>query len=121
MTMYTHVEVEANDNCPMSANLAFKNLSEPFAVTRVRIYEGEPGGRLCAVTGWSSDGEGTPVVATAVAVEDSGAGGGYLLYGGDWGIRLRPLDSTEGEWSLAADDQWGETHLVLADREDLLV
>ena len=117
--MYTHIEVEASDNCPMSANMAFKNLSEPFVVTRVRLFEGEPEGRIYAVTGWSSAGGGTPVPAAAVQVEDSGSGGAYLLYGGDLGIRLRPLDSPETGWTLTADDQWGETHLVLADREDL--
>src|SRR5687768_10600836 len=118
--MYTHVEVEPNDNCPMAANLAFKNLSEPFAVSRVRIFDGEPGGRVYAVTGWSSEGDGTAVPAAAVQVEDSGAGGAFLLYGGDWGVRMRPLESDADGWSLEADDQWGETHLVLADRDDLI-
>ena len=54
MADYTHIEVEPNANCPMSANLVFKNLSEPFRVARVRIFEGGEESRLCEVTGWSS-------------------------------------------------------------------
>ena len=97
--MFTHVEVEPNPSCPMSANQVFKNLGDPFAVAQVRIFEGEPGGRLCAVTGWSSAADGTPVAAYAVAVEDSSAGTAYIVYGGDWGIRLRSADATP-QWRL---------------------
>jgi hypothetical protein len=117
--MYTHVEVEPNDSCPMAANQVFKNLASPFRVSLIRLYEGEPEGRLYAVAGWSSAGAGTPADAYAVMVEDSGAGAAYLVYGGDWGIRLRPAGSSAG-WGLAEPDQWGETHLVLADAADIV-
>jgi hypothetical protein len=53
-----------------------------------------------------------------VQVEDSGAGAAYVIYGGDWGIRLKAADS-EKDWDASDPDQWGETHLVLADREDI--
>ncbi len=117
--MFTYVQVEAGDNCPMSANQVFKNLAEPFRVARVRIYEGEPEGRLYAVTGWSSAGDGATCAAFAVQVEDSGAGAAYVVYGGDRGLRLRPADSKLG-WSIDEPDQFGETHLVLADRDDII-
>ena len=116
--MYTHVEVEPNDNTPMSANLAFKNLGDAFPVAIVRIFEGEPEGKLYSVTGWQSADEGSPAPAYAVQVEDSGSGAAYLIYGGDWGVRLRPADS-DGDWSTSDTDQFGETHLMLADREDI--
>ena len=116
---YTHVEVESNPNSLMSANLVFKNLAEPFGVTGVRIFEGEPDGRLCDVTGWSSEGDGSPVEAYAVQVEDSGSGAAYLIYGGDWGLRLRAADDN-GDWNADNHEQWGETHLVLADAADLI-
>jgi hypothetical protein len=103
----------------MGANMAYKNLAAPFAVAQVRIFDGTPGGQLCYVTGWSSENNGTAVTAFAVAVEDSGSGGGYLLYGGDWGIRLAPATGDQA-WDLNNPAQWGETHLVLADREDLI-
>jgi hypothetical protein len=116
---YTHVEVETNPNSLMSANLVFKNLTEPFRVTGVRIFEGEPEGRLCDVTGWSSEGDGNPVDAYAVQVEDSGSGAAYLVYGGDWGLRLRPANAGS-DWGADDAEQWGETHLVLADAADLM-
>ena len=102
--MYTRVEVEASDNCPMSANLAFKNLTDPFRVVAVRIFDGELGGALYAVTGWSSEGGGSPIDAFAAQVEDSGAGAAYLVYGGDWGLRLRPLEAG-GDWGAAYPNQ----------------
>jgi len=114
--MYTYVDVQPNDSCPMAASQVYKNLGEPFRVRLVRIYEGEPEGKLFAVTGWSSQG---PADAFAVRVEDSSEGSAYVVYGGDWGIRLRPADSSE-PWRLDDAEQWGETHLVLADAEDLV-
>ena len=118
--MFTHIEVEANENCPMSANMVYANLSNPQTIERLRLFDGNPGGAVYAVTGWSSRDEGTPVPAHAVQVEDSGAGAAFVVYGGDWGVRLRPVDSTN-DWDAADPDQWGETHLVLADAEDLLL
>ena len=113
---FTYVQVDPNDNCPMSASQVYKNLGAPFRVSAVRIYEGEPDGTLCAVTGWSRDGA---VDAYAVRVEDSSAGAAYVVYGGDWGIRLRPADVST-DWDLTDATQWGETHLVLADADDIV-
>jgi hypothetical protein len=113
---YTEIRVDANDNCPMTAQLVYKNLSEPRRITKVRIYEGTATGVLYAVTGWNEDG---PADAYAVSVEDSGSGSGFLVYGGEWGLRLRPAES-QMAWDLGAADQFGETHLVLADEEDMI-
>jgi hypothetical protein len=119
MADYTYVEVESNPNSAMSASQVFRSITAPFAVAFVRIYEGEPGGQLCAITGWSSKGEGTPVDAYAVRIEDSSEGEAILIYGGDWGLRLRPADSDVG-WSRDESSQWGEPYLVLADAEDIV-
>jgi hypothetical protein len=116
---YTYVQVDANDSCPMSASSVYKNLASPFPVAAVRVYEGEPDGRLCAVVGWSSADGGTPVPAYAVQIEDSGQGVAYLVYGGDWGIRLGPA-APAPRWRLDDPAQWGETHLVLADASDAI-
>jgi hypothetical protein len=115
---YTHVDVEANDNTPMMAQQVYKNLGVPFRVARVRIFEGEPEGRLFAITGWSSAEGGSPAPAYAVQVEDSSAGAAYLVYGGDWGVRLRPADS-DAPWGMQEAQQFGETHLVLSSLEDI--
>jgi hypothetical protein len=115
---YTHVDVEPNDNTPMMAQQVYRNIDVPFPVTHVRIYEGEPEGRLCAITGWSSAESGPVSRAYAVKIEDSSEGMAYLVYGGDWGVRLRPAES-DAPWSTDDFDQWGETHLVIADEADL--
>ena len=114
---YTYVQVEANANSLMMASSVYKNLAAPFRVARVRVYDGLPEGRLCEVAGWSSAAGGTPTDAYAVQIEDSGQGIAYLVYGGDWGIRLRPAGSG-GPWRMDDPDQWGETHLVLSDATD---
>jgi hypothetical protein len=54
----------------------------------------------------------------AQPVEDSGAGVVYLVSGGNWGIRLKPL-GIEEDWSLESARQWGEAYLLLADRRDV--
>src|SRR5688500_5629508 len=116
---YTHVEVEANDNTPMMAQQVYKNTGVPFPVSHVRIYEGEPDGQLCAITGWSSKDGGSPAPAYAVQIDDSSEGSAFLVYGGDYGVRLRPADSNEA-WAIASNDQWGETHLVLSSEDDVI-
>src|SRR5262245_9639956 len=78
--MFTHIEVESNENCPMTANMVYKNLGEPMPVGRLRIYDGAPGGSIHAVTGWSSADGGSPVPAYAVQVEDSGLGAAFVVY-----------------------------------------
>lgn len=114
---YTQVQVESNPNCPMSAQQVYKNITEPHAVAAVRLFEGEPEGRLFDITGWSEF-EGA-IPAYAVKVEDSSSGSSWLVYGGDWGLRLRPTESME-DWNLEDPDQYGETHLVLADEDDIM-
>jgi hypothetical protein len=96
----------------------YKNLGVPFRVARVRIFEGQPEGRLFAITGWSSAAGGSPISAYAVQVEDSSAGAAYLVYGGDWGVRLGPADS-DAPWGMEDAQQFGETHLVLSSLEDI--
>jgi hypothetical protein len=114
--MYTEIRVDPNDNCPMAAQQVYRSVGDPMRVARVRIYEGQPVPVEYEVTGWSSRG---PVDAYAVQVEDSSAGQAFLVYGGEWGLRLRPI-GTDAGWNLGAADQFGETHLVLADLEDLI-
>jgi hypothetical protein len=115
---YTHVDVESNDNTPMMAQQVYKNIGTPFPISHVRIYEGEPEGQLCAICGWRSSSDGPVTRAYAVQIEDSSEGRAFLVYGGDWGVRLRPAGS-DAPWSVDDPEQWGETHLVLASEDDL--
>ena len=55
--------------------------------------------------------------AAGMVIEGS-EGRAILVYGGDWGVRLRPAES-EALWSIDDPDQWGETHLVLSSEDDI--
>ncbi|MCX6023746.1 MAG: hypothetical protein NTZ05_18845, partial [Chloroflexi bacterium] len=113
-----YVEVEENPNSEVSLNLVYKALEPPGILRAVRLYDDTPNGEEWEVTGWSSDGGGTPIPAQGTLIADSGAGDGYLVWGGDWGIRVRRPGS--GAWSIAAADQRGDSHFVLSDSEDLI-
>lgn len=115
---YTHIDVESNENTPMMAQQVYRNIGIPFPISHVVIYEGEPEGRRCAITGWTSRDDGPAVQAYAVQIEDSSEGRAFLVYGGDWGVRLKPAES-DAPWSVDDPEQWGETHLVIADEDDL--
>ena len=111
------VDVEAGDNCPYSLQLLFSGLDDPRPVRQVRLYQGPGAGALYDVTGWTA--EGTTCPALGAAVEDSGQGRAYLIYGGEGGVRLRPFGSST-PWDPAASDQRGESHLLLSDVEDVV-
>lgn len=51
-------------------------------------------------------------------VEDSGAGVTHLVFGGIWGIRLKPV-SLQEDWDLESRNQWGEPYLSVADASDI--
>ena len=91
---FIDVLVDDNPACEGCA-LRFKAEDEPRPVRRVR-WHGEDGRSLeCAVSGWVSGGDGgggAAAEAWGVTVEDSGSGAAVLVYGGDWGVRLAPLD-----------------------------
>ena len=113
------VEVEDNDNCYGLPMRTYETLGQPVAVSRVRVAGPSGSVEVHSVTGWQSDGEGSPCPAYYVPVSDSGEGAAYLLYGGDWGVRFRPLGSDEA-WSTESPDQWGEPYLLLGDPSDIV-
>ncbi len=109
MAKYIDVEVEAGTNCDYSLHRVFSLVDEPQPVWRIEA----PGLRgelsMVEVTGWSAEG---PCPAYAAIVEDSGEGHALLIYGGDDGIRTRPLDS-DSPWDLDDPSQTGEPCLLL--------
>ena len=82
---YIDVFVDPNPNTDESCGLRFKAEGEPRPITHL-MYDNV----WCAITGWSSNGGGSPCPAFAIVVEDSSAGTSLLIYGGDWGLRLVP-------------------------------
>ena len=112
------LEVDNNPNFEGSYFLRFKELGPPRAVSHVKWYERLSLGEWCEVTGWQDDTENPTCQAYAQKVEDSGAGAAYIVFGGNWGIRLKAEDS-QVEWNLYDQNQWGEGYLSLADERDL--
>jgi hypothetical protein len=53
-------------------------------------------------------------------VSDSGQAEVYLVYGGDWGIRLKPESVTEG-WNIESPNQHGEPYLMLISEGDVIL
>ena len=106
---YIEVDVSEGPNSPLPVNRMFSAMEEPRPVSRVWTSRADGVDEWWEVVGWSGDG---PSQGYAAAVEDSGEGAALLLYGGDWGIRLKPLGSTE-PWDLENPDQWGEPCLLL--------
>lgn len=93
----------------MDLNRVFDLLSESKAIMRIFTADLSGQDAWCDVTGWSQAG---PCPAYAALSEDSGEGVVLLVYGGDDGIRLKPVDSLE-DWDLANNNQWGEPCLML--------
>ena len=85
-----YIEVEENDNCEYMSMQLYETRADPTPIAWVRLFEpGRPDG-VYEVTGWSSEGGGTPCPAMYVPVSDSGQAIAHLISGGDWGIRMRP-------------------------------
>lgn len=112
------VEVDSNPNCEASCFARFKEIGPPRRAVQVRTYDRSAQGEWCWVTGWTDDPAQPRCQALAQPVEDSGAGITHLIYGGIWGIRLKPVSLSE-DWDLESRNQWGEPYLSLADANDI--
>lgn len=112
------VEVESNPNCEMSVFLRFKAVGPARRVTHIRSYDRTSSGEWCALVGWCDDPEHPLCPVLARQIEDSGAGTAYVVFGGNWGLRLKPEGLAE-EWNVASSNQWGEPYLLLSDEQDL--
>lgn len=112
------IEVESNENCETSVFARFKEVRSARPVLQVRLYDRNPSGAWYWVTGWSDDEQTPPCPTYAQLVEDSGAGMTYLVYGGIYGLRLKPIDIEEA-WNLDSPHQWGEAYLSLSSDRDL--
>ena len=105
---YIDVEVEENDNC-WPLHRIFQTLGPVQTINTVEAPDPMGVDAICSVTGWAADG---PCPAYAAPVADSGEGVVTLIFGGDEGIRLKPVDNEE-PWDLQSPNQWGEPCLLL--------
>ena len=109
-----YLEVEENANCEYMPLMLYEAHADAVPVARVMLDEpGRPPG-IYRVTGWSSAGGGSACAAMYAPVSDSGQAVAHLIYGGDWGIRLKP-DASGAAWDLADPEQFGEPYLMLMD------
>ena len=108
------IDVEASQNVSQSEQFVFNELGRP---RRVQALHVELGGRetRCEVTGVDRGGVWVP--ARAVKINDSSEGHAYLIYGGEWGIRLK---TGAGPWDLSDDAQWGEPFKVYGSEDDII-
>lgn len=111
-------EVEENPNCEGMPQLIFNTLAEGRQISHVKAARTGGQTTFHRITGWSSAGGGAPSPAYVVKIEESGSGVGWLVYGGDWGVRLMPPGVTEA-WGLASKTQWGEPYLLLNNESDV--
>jgi hypothetical protein len=88
----------------------FQPRTEPAPVVRV-LRERQGREVWCDLTGL--DAGGRPCPAMACLIDDSGEGGCQLVFGGEWGLRLKQA-SHGGAWDLDDSEQWGEPFLMLA-------
>ena len=85
------IYVEPHEELPDGASMRFKAESEPERVRRIR-YESDDGeDGVWAVTSLDSNGNKSSVYQ--VIVEDSGAGTSALIFGDEYGLRLRSEDT----------------------------
>jgi hypothetical protein len=112
-----NVIVEESPNWPSGEQFVFKELGKP---RRVRAIRAEVRGveKICEVTGVDAGGRWVP--AYAVKVADSSDGHAFLIYGGAWGIRLRPGEPSSAAWDFSVKDQWGEPFKVYGSEDDII-
>ena len=110
------IEVLENPNCRESDQIVFSEIGSPRPIEAIRA---EFGGRetVCDVTGVEPGGRW--VAARAVKVNDSSAGVAYLIFGGLWGLRLKPHEYSNEPWDFANTHQWGEPFKVYGDEHDI--
>lgn len=115
-----YLEVEDNANCEYMPLMLYEAHAEAVPVTRIVIDEpGRPPG-IYEVTGWSSEGDGSPCPAMYAPVSDSGQAQVHLVFGGDWGIRMKPAES-KVEWSIEDPEQFGEPYVMLMDESAIIL
>jgi len=110
------INIADNQNCTPVELRVFHDLEPPRLVSQVRLERHPGAAEWYAVTGWTAANRSCP--AFVQKVDDSGDGTAFLLYGGNAGLRLQPVDRQES-WRADHPRQWGEPFLIMADRQDI--
>lgn len=89
------IQIDENPNCAAWDGQVFQPRTAPVPITHVRT-ERDGNAVWCAITGLDEDDH--PIPAMACLVDDSGDGACYLVFGGDWGLRL--TDDSNATWGV---------------------
>jgi hypothetical protein len=108
------IDVEASFNWPAPEQFVFNEIGKPRKIRAIRA-EWDRRETICEVTGVGAGGIWTD--AMAVKINDSSEGHAFLIYGGEWGIRLKPEGA--GPWDLSDARQRGEAFKVYGSEEDI--
>ena len=111
------MDVADNPNCAGSEQMVYHTLGPEKTVSAIRIEE-QGKETLCEVTGVESDGRF--IKAKVAKIADSGAGFAFLIFGGAWGIRLKPETYAAEAWDLSNKHQWGEPYKIYGSENDII-
>ncbi len=111
------LQIDTNPNCEEIGHVVFNTLDDAKSIDGL-ITSGPDGDRICDVIGVDVNGEF--IEARAQKINDSGEGLAYLIFGGAWGIRLRPKEYACDNWDLTNTRQWGEAYKVYGSPKDIL-
>lgn len=104
-----YIMIEENPNTAPDERM-FSASGKPRPVKQVMVDHPGGGSGWCDITGVYADGSFKP--AQAIQVEDSSDGSAWMVFGGDWGLRLR-ADGQKQEWDIKEPSQWGAAFFVL--------
>ncbi len=111
-----HLEIEPNPNCRTNGFFAFEESGNARPVKALQMGSDDRD-ELWDVAG--VDPPGKFVQAFSQKVADSGAGFGFLIFGGAWGIRLK-LSKLKEDWDLKSPNQKSEAYIVFAEEKDIV-
>ncbi len=111
------VAVEDNPNCAGCGEIVFTPTGPVRRITGI-IAAGPRGDEEHDVVG--VDAGGKWIDAHAQKVADSGDGHAYLIFGGAWGIRIRPRSLRGEPWNLGNSRQTGESHKLYGTENEIL-
>lgn len=115
-----YLEVEDNPSCDYMPLMLYEAHAAAVPVSQIMLDEPDRPPGLYAVTGWSSADGGSPCAAMYAPVSDSGQAVVHLIFGGDWGIRMKPAASNAA-WDIDDAAQFGEPYLMLMDESGIVL
>lgn len=113
------IDIEDNENCGYFPVQVFEAQGKPRSASSVIVPNVPGSSESHEVVGWCSENGGSPCEVTVVLVGDSGSGQALMVYGGDYGVRLRQK-SSQPPWDLDDPNQIGEPYITLSAATNIL-